>query len=302
MTQSQNVLITGATTGIGRHAALHLARRGHRVFASGRKADALASLRAEAEREGLKLETLTLDVTQPASILAAVATIDERTAGGGIDVLVNNAGYGQFGPLEVISEADLRKQFETNVFGLLATTRAFLPGMRERGHGKVLNISSVGGRVTFPMGGAYHATKYAVEAMSDALRRELAPFNVDVVVIEPGAIATEFSDRAMDTVNPYLDERSPYAKFFERAQAFKARADKMSKGPEVISKAIAKAIEARRPRARYVAPFSAKLMLVLLTRLPTRLVDWLMLRVFGMRRGSARGAVAGAAASAARAA
>ncbi|MFO0746870.1 MAG: SDR family NAD(P)-dependent oxidoreductase [Myxococcota bacterium] len=298
----QIVLITGATAGIGRHAALHLARRGHRVFASGRRPEALAKLAADAAREGVKLETVVLDVTDAGSIAAAARVVEAATGGAGPDVLVNNAGYGQMGPLELVSDADLRKQFETNVFGLHATTLAFLPGMRRKGGGRIINVSSVGGRFTFPLGGAYHATKYAVEAMSDALRIEVAPFGIDVVVVEPGAILTEFSERAMDTAAPYADDRSPYAPFTAKAQALKTRVDKMSAGPEVIARVLERAIESRRPRARYVAPFSAKLMLGVLGRLPTRFVDWMFLRSFKLSRGSARAVAAPPASPSARAA
>src|ERR1700733_9145953 len=168
------ILITGATAGIGRHAALHLAHAGHRVIATGRRKDALAALAKEAK--GTKLETMELDVTVASSIEAAKAEVDKRTDGYGLDVLVNNAGYGLMGPLEEISDADLRAQYDTNVFGLVAMTRAFLPQMRLRGSGRIVNVSSMGGRMTFPFMGAYNSTKYAIESMSDALRMELAPF------------------------------------------------------------------------------------------------------------------------------
>jgi NADP-dependent 3-hydroxy acid dehydrogenase YdfG len=151
----KTILITGATAGIGKHVALHLARKGYRVFASGRNAAALERLASEAA--GTALETLRLDVTDAASIEAAREEIDRRTDGHGVDVLVNNAGYGLAGALEELADADIRAQFDTNVFGLVAVTRAFLPAMRRRGSGRVLNVSSVGGRITFPLFGAYTA-------------------------------------------------------------------------------------------------------------------------------------------------
>jgi short-subunit dehydrogenase len=144
---------------------------------------------------------LTLDVTSATSL--AVATLERRTKGYGIDVLVNNAGYGLVGPLETIDDADLRAQFDTNVFGLMAVTRAFLPAMRDRRAGRIINVSSVGGRMTFPLMGAYHASKYALEALSDALRLELLPMGVHVSLIEPGPIRTEFNDRAMEWAGKY---------------------------------------------------------------------------------------------------
>ncbi|HKA86004.1 MAG TPA: SDR family oxidoreductase [Haliangiales bacterium] len=282
----KTILITGATSGIGKHAALHLLARGHRVIATGRNPGALERL----EQEGPGLEMVRLDVTDPASIAAAAAEIDKLTGGVGVDVLVNNAGYGMAAPLSETTDADLRAQYETNVFGLMAVTRAFLPRMMERRAGRILNVSSVGGRVTFPLFGAYNSTKYAVESLSDALRRELRPFGVEVVLIEPGPIKTEFSNHAMEFVGKYRSDSSPYAAIYARADEIKRQADGMSAGPEVISRAIEKAILARRPAARYVAPFSSRLLLHFLTLLPTRWVDALITRATGLtRKGLAAG-------------
>jgi len=283
MTDTQIVLITGATSGLGRHAAQHLAGLGHRVIATGRRPDALEQL--EADAAGTGLETLRLDVTDPESIREAVLEVDGRTDGHGVEVLVNNAGYGQMGPLELVGDDELRRQFETNVFGLMSVTRAFVPAMRERGRGRVLNVSSMGGRITFPFGGAYHATKYAVEALSDALRKELSLFGIDVVLIEPGAIKTEFAGRAMGSLHGLGSPGSPYAPVLERADEIREQADGISAGPEVVSRAIEKAIRARRPRARYMVPFSARLAVAFFARMiPTRWADALMLRMLGVRR------------------
>src|SRR5687768_1474346 len=153
-TQTKTILITGATSGIGRDAALYLARRGYRVFATGRREDVLAQLRRDAD--GLPLETIVLDVTDATSIAAAKRTVDTKTNGRGIDVLVNNAGYGTAAPTEMLTDEDLRAMFETNVFGLMAVTRAFLPQMRDRGEGRIINVSSIGGRFTFPFFGGYN--------------------------------------------------------------------------------------------------------------------------------------------------
>ena len=192
----RTVLVTGATAGIGRHVALDLASRGHRVFATGRNAQALASLAAEATSRGLELSAVVLDVTSAQSIADAAAAVRAQTGGHGVDILVNNAGYGQGGPLLELSDATLRDQFDTNVFGLMAVTRAFVPEMLARGRGWILNVSSVGGRVTFPFFGAYHASKYALEALSDALRAELRGFGVHVAIIEPGPIESRSSPSA----------------------------------------------------------------------------------------------------------
>jgi NAD(P)-dependent dehydrogenase (short-subunit alcohol dehydrogenase family) len=272
---SSLVLVTGATSGIGRATALRLARAGHRVFATGRRVAALEELAREA-----RLEVLPLDVTDPASISSVQAEIDRRTDGYGVDVLVNNAGYGAVSPLEEMSDAALRAQFETNVFGLMAVTRAFLPAMRRRGRGRVVNVSSVGGRVTFPLLGAYNATKYAVESLSDALRMELAPFGVQVVLIEPGSIATEFGQVAVGTVS--VSEGSPYARALAAAQETNERFARRAAGPDTVAQAIELAITARRPRARYVTPWDTYVLLLLSRLLPTSWFDALQSRVMGL--------------------
>jgi short-subunit dehydrogenase len=285
--EALTILITGATAGIGRHAALALARAGHRVFATGRREAALETLRAEAQ--GTSLETLTLDVTSPSSIADAKLEIERRTKGHGIDVLVNNAGYGLVAPLEVVTDADLRAQFETNVFGLMAVTRAFLPAMRERGAGRIINVSSVGGRMTFPLMGGYHASKYALEALSNALRLELEPIGIHVSIIEPGPILTEFNDRALESAGKDQAPGAPYASVLARADWIRAQLEKTAVGPRPVVNAIFKAIESRRPRARYLAPFSMHFAIVLMALLPTRVSDALFRAVYGLTRQSMTG-------------
>ena len=284
------ILITGATAGIGRHAALSLARAGHRVFATGRREGALETLRAEAN--GTLLETLTLDVTSASSIAEAKLEIERRTDGYGIDALVNNAGYGLIGPLEMIDDADLRAQFDTNVFGLMAVTRAFLPAMRDRRAGRIINVSSVGGRMTFPLMGAYHASKYALEALSDALRLELRPMGVHVALIEPGPIRTEFNDRAMEWAGKHKATASPYESVLAKADAMRAQLEKSSVGPESVVRAIVKAIESDRPRPRYLAPFSMHFAIAIMALLPTRLSDAIFRAVYGLTARAMLGAPA----------
>lgn len=263
------ILITGATAGIGRHTALALAKAGHRVFAAGRRKNALEAL--EKEAAGLKLEGIVMDVTKADSIAEAKKLIDEKTDGYGVDALVNNAGFGMLGPLEDLGDDKLRTQFETNVFGLMAVTRAFLPQMRERGFGRVVNVSSMGGRMTFPLMGAYNATKYAVESLSDALRNEVHAFGVSVSLIEPGYIRTEFADVAMSHLE--VQPGSPFAPLMSKAGEVLALFEKTGVGPEHVSRAIRKAIESRRPSARYVAPWRTYMALWLVTILPTSWVD-----------------------------
>ena len=271
-----HVLITGATAGIGRTTALELAKLGYHVIATGRKVAELDKLRAEAPA-GARLDTAVLDVTSTDSIQKAVAEVDRLTGGHGLDVLVNNAGFGLIGLLSEISDAELRRQYDTNVFGLMAVTRAVLPAMRERGKGRVINVSSMGGKMTFPFMGAYNSTKYAIESMSDALRYELRPFGIDVVLIEPGVINTNFADTSMTTVSQY--EHTVYGPAIARADQLRARMESTAVGPEVVARAIHKAIRRRRPAARYVAPWFGHLVLGLLAVTPTRVKDFAFRRL-----------------------
>src|SRR3954454_16490353 len=192
--RSEAVLITGCSSGIGRATAEHLAKRGHTVYASARKLDSIKDL----ETHGCRL--LALDVTDDASMAAAVKTVED--AEGAVGVLVNNAGYSQSGAVESVPMDAVRRQFETNVFGLVRMCQLALPGMRNQRWGRIINISSMGGRLVFPGGGYYHASKYAVEALSDALRFEVKGFGVDVVIIEPGLIKTEFGTAAVSSLEP----------------------------------------------------------------------------------------------------
>src|SRR5919109_1226527 len=203
---SRAVLITGCSSGIGRASAERLAARGWKVFATARRPESIADL---GER---RCETLALDVTDEESMRAAVEAV-ERTEGA-VGVLVNNAGYSQSGAIETVPMERIRAQFETNVFGLIRICQLVLPGMRRQGWGRIVNVSSMGGRLTFPAGGAYHATKHAVEAISDALRFEVRGFGVEVVLIEPGLIVMNFGQTAVGSIAtrvPGGDD--PYAEF-----------------------------------------------------------------------------------------
>lgn len=275
----QNILITGATSGIGRHAALHLARLGHRVFASGRRQDALDALKSEAGQ--LPLETLCLDVTDNASISAAVEQVDARTQGYGLDVLVNNAGYGKFAPVALVTESELRGQFETNVFGLVKVTQAFLPHMRARGAGKIINVSSMVGRITLVMQGAYSATKFAVEALSDNLRREVAVFGIHVSLVEPGMIRSNFEDTASAQLHAF-DADPIYGPAVRRYSEAGAGMYRKAPGPEPISRTIAAIVRSQRPRARYVSPGRNIVAIWLMKLLPTRLADLIVRKVTGL--------------------
>jgi NAD(P)-dependent dehydrogenase (short-subunit alcohol dehydrogenase family) len=274
MSSSKIVLITGATAGIGRATAIYLARRGHHVIASGRKPDELAHLADEARGLPGRLDIVPLDVTSPASIAAAVAAIDQLTDGAGPEIVVNNAGFGVLGPTSEITDDEMRRQYETNVFGVMNVIRAVLPQLRARGAGRIINVSSVGGRLTLPYFGVYSSTKYALESLSDALRYELRPFGIDVVLVEPGVIRTNFEATAVDNLARF--KTSPYAGALARYNEMSRLADRFAAEPIVIAKAIARAVEARRPAARYVAPFSTNVFLLLGTFLPQRMWDWAM--------------------------
>jgi NAD(P)-dependent dehydrogenase (short-subunit alcohol dehydrogenase family) len=245
---SKAVLVTGCSTGIGRATALRLAKAGGRVYATARRPESIADL----EAHGCRL--LALDVCDEASMQSAVQHV-ERTEGA-VGALVNNAGYGSEGPLEEVSMAEIRRQFETNVFGLIRMAQLVLPGMRRQGYGRIVNLSSMGGRLTFPGGGVYHATKYAVEALSDALRFEVRGFGVAVSVIEPGAIKTEFGATAVAKVEATQREASPYAEFRE---ALKAQIKAAYEGPmamlageaDDVARVIERALSVRRPHTRY---------------------------------------------------
>jgi NAD(P)-dependent dehydrogenase (short-subunit alcohol dehydrogenase family) len=256
--ESRAVLITGCSTGIGRETARHLASEGWKVYATARKPESIEDLK----REGC--ETLACDVTDEASMGACVAAVEQ--AEGAVGVLVNNAGYSQSGALEEVPLDAVRRQFETNVFGLMRMCQLALPKMREQGWGKIVNVSSMGGKLVFPGGGVYHATKHAVEALSDALRFEVAGFGVDVVIIEPGLIKTNFAEAAVGSMAGELPTEGPYAEFNtavgrETASAYEGPLAKLGAGPEAVAHKIERAISARHPRTRYKVTPSATMSL-----------------------------------------
>ena len=243
--KSRPVLITGCSTGIGRATAEHLADDGWNVHATARRLDSIQDL----ARRGCN--THALDVTDEGSMRNAVEEVEKD---GPIGALINNAGYSQSGAIETLPMDSVRRQFETNVFGLIRMCQLVLPGMRDAGSGRIVNLSSMGGKLTFPGGGVYHATKHAVEALSDALRFEVGEFGVDVVVIEPGLIATEFGETASASMADI--EHGPYAKFNATvakvtANAYTGPMARLGAGPEAVAGKIARALTARRPATRY---------------------------------------------------
>ena len=269
------VLITGASSGIGFQAARELARAGHTVYAGARRVERMRPLRA------LGVAPVALDVTDQDACTGVVETIMAEQ--GRIDVLVNNAGYGSFGAVEDVDLTEARRQIEVNVLGLAALTRAVLPHMRARRSGTIINMSSMGGRLVTFMGGWYHATKYAVEALSDALRMEVADFGIDVVLIEPGGIRTDWGTIAADHLESSA-RGGAYEKAAGRVAANMRRlyASRRMSEPQVVVRAIRGAVEARRPRSRYLVGLGAKPLVAAHALLPARLFDRIM-------RGAAAG-------------
>jgi NAD(P)-dependent dehydrogenase (short-subunit alcohol dehydrogenase family) len=266
------ILITGCSTGIGRASAERLAAHGRTVYATARRLDSIADL----EAQGCRL--LALDVTDEDSMQTAVRTVEE--AEGAVGALVNNAGYSQSGAIESVPIDEVRRQFETNVFGLVRMAQLVLPGMRRQGAGRIVNVGSMGGKLTFPGGGFYHATKYAVEALSDALRFEVQGFGIHVSLIEPGLITTQFAETAVGTVDGGSD--GAYGKFNRAVGAITAGAyqNPMGKiiggGPETVAKAIERALTSARPKPRYPVTPSARIVMTQRRLMPDRLWDLMM--------------------------
>lgn len=276
MTQQQTnrkvVLVTGASSGMGKAFAQALLAEGMTVYAVARRVEAMADL---AKAGAI---TLKMDITQQEEIQSVVAHIIQNH--GGVDILINNAGFGLYGAMEDTSIEDARYQFEVNLFGMAYLTKLLLPSMRQKKSGRIINMSSMGGKIYTPLGSWYHATKHAVEGWSDCLRLELSPFNIDVVIIEPGAIATEF---AGVMVEPMLERsgKGPYAKMAQ-AVAESTRASE-AKGelsnPQVIVDLVLQAVRARRPKTRYVAGKYAKPMIFVRKWFGDRIFDKMVLSV-----------------------
>ena len=265
---SKAVLITGCSSGIGRATALRLARGGWRVYATARRPETLGDLREAG------CDTLALDVTDEQSMRSAVERVQAEA--GAVGVLVNNAGYSQGGAIETVPLDAVRRQFETNVFGLVRLTQLALPAMRAQRWGKVVNVGSMGGRVSFPGAGHYHATKHALEAISDALRFELRGFGIDVILLEPGLITTGFGETASASIAAaQAREDDPYAQFNAAVGAMTTGAYEgpmrlLGAGPDRVAKTIARAISRRNPPARITITPSAKVVLALRRMLPDR--------------------------------
>ncbi|UCE87904.1 MAG: SDR family NAD(P)-dependent oxidoreductase [Deltaproteobacteria bacterium] len=280
-----SAVITGASTGIGRATALQLDRKGWRVFAGVRTDRDAKSLRAAASD---RLTPLSLDVTRAASIEASAKQVAAAVGGAGLRGLVNNAGISCPGAIEFIELDEVRRQLEVNLVGPIAVTQAFLPLIR-RASGRIVNVGSMGGFVSNPFLGAYAASKFALEAVTDSLRRELVPWGIEVSIVQPGSIATEIWRKGRS----YSDEllaRLPegaaalYRPYIEALRAYVDGAARRAIPPEAVARAIEHALCARRPRTRYRVGIDAQLMRALTRLLPDRLLDALILRVSGLAR------------------
>ena len=259
MTRHDPVLISGCSSGIGAATAEALVRAGHIVYATAREIDTLADL------EALGCHPLTLDVTSEDSMIAAVRAVE--TEHGQVGTLINNAGYPDYGPIEEADLQRVRTMFETNVFGLARLTQLVLPAMRRARSGRIVNIGSMGGRITFPVGGFYHATKYAVEAISDVLRVEVKPFGIDVILVEPGLIRTKFESRVTESLEvgtPPHGADTAYTDLLavnDKNTTSGYANDFLATGPEAVAAVIVKAVDSTRPRSRYVVTSAAKAMI-----------------------------------------
>ena len=275
-TPPQVALVTGGSSGIGECAVRELLDAGFVVYTCARRVDRMQPL-AE-----LGAHVFAMDVTDDGSMVAGVQRIIEEQ--GRIDVLVNNAGYGSYGAVEDVPIEEARRQFEVNVFGLARLVQLVLPHMRAQGSGRIINISSIGGKFYEPFGAWYHATKFAVEGFSDSLRLELRPFGVDVVLIEPGPIITEWNEIARDS----LLERSggtDYGRYAKRAHRVLTEFDQPGRAskPEAVARKIRKAATTRRPAARYPVGRGARIITSSRDHLPDRLFDQVVARMYGSR-------------------
>jgi NAD(P)-dependent dehydrogenase (short-subunit alcohol dehydrogenase family) len=279
-------MVTGASSGIGRATAAHLAGAGHVIFAAGRRISALQALAAEHPHA----RPIVLDVTDQASIDRAAGQVGEATGGYGLDVLVNAAGILILGPVEAVPDELARAQFDVNLFGLLAVTRAFVPPMRERRSGRIVNVSSVLGRFALPGAGLYSATKFAIEATSDALRMELAPFGVSVVLVEPGVTDTPLYESASALLPGYDLALEPYRSTWAAGFGFPSQLLNRAASAASVAPQVAKAALVPSPRPRYQPGMRNRMNTALLTALPTRAADQAKTRIAGVTKRPQRAA------------
>lgn len=281
----QVVLITGATAGIGAALAQMLAQQfpGIRLVLAARDAEKLTAVATVCRNLGADVLVVPTDLEQIEQVENLAKTAVSHF--GNVDVLVNNAGYGQMGPLELMPTEAVQRQFQINLFGPLALTRALIPVMREAGGGRIINVSSLGGRLAFPFAGLYSASKFALEGLSDVLRMELQPFNIKVSVIEPGAVSTNFFAVAAQVVEKTVGNRenTVYRAAFERLKSLEARTSDRAWTSERVAAVIVRALTANHPHPRYIAATGGNILIFMMTKLlPTKLVDMFWQRFYGI--------------------
>jgi short-subunit dehydrogenase len=272
------VLVTGATSGIGLETAILLAENGYEVIATGRTEEKTNQIHRRAEKSHVTIQTAYVDVANAESVANLKNDVLALTDGYGIDILVNNAGYAEGGAIEELSVSRLRSQFETNVFGLVAVSQEFIPFMRAHHHGKIINISSVLGKVSIPLMGAYTATKHAVEALSAAMRLELHDSGIQVVIVAPGSIQTNFDATLVEGFSTVTQSRSgeTYHAAYEKFK--RDRNTAKGANPQIIARTILKIAESGHPKARYAVPFDSKAFPILKAILPTKVLDRLLIK------------------------
>jgi short-subunit dehydrogenase len=274
--KDKTIIVTGASAGIGSAISLRLAGEGARVIVAARRQQRLDELKHEIESSGGRALAVSCDVNDEADRSRLVN--ETMNAFGRIDGLINNAGYGQRGPIELVSVNDIRRNFETNLFSLIALTQLVIPIMRSQKSGRIVNIGSVAGRIARPLSSVYDATKHALEAISDGLRGELSSFGIQVVLIEPGFITTEFLSVANNNAKEIIENAGPYQATMERQSNATERIRRFAGQPDDIAEVVYKALTATRPKARYAAPGHAKFALALKRTLPQRLFDYVLNR------------------------
>jgi NAD(P)-dependent dehydrogenase (short-subunit alcohol dehydrogenase family) len=268
------IIVTGASSGIGEAAARRLVRGGATVVISARRQDRLEALARDLDPSGARVLAVAGDITLDADRRRLVDTTIARF--GRIDALVNNAGYGTRGPVEIVPVDLIRKNFETNVFSLIALTQLVVPAMRERGSGCIVNIGSVAGRIARPLSSVYDSTKHALEALTDGLRGELRPFGVRVTLIRPGFIITEFVEAANTASANVVANAGSYAPFYQGYSTNTQKMRRLAGVPDDIARLVEKALTSADPAPRYNGPFHAKILLLLRWLLPKRAIEWMV--------------------------
>ena len=288
--QSPVVIVTGASAGIGEAVSRRLFGYGFRVVLAARRAERLQSLRAELEQ----VMQISHRAADPSRVLTVIADITKREdrerlvneakrVFGRIDGLVNNAGFGQRGPIELVPVESIRQNFETNLFSLIALTQLVIPIMREQGKGRIVNLGSVAGRIARPFSSVYDATKHALEAVTDGLRGEMLPFGIHVSLIQPGFILTEFFDVANQISKPVIEHAGPYAPYLSGFAGMSEKARRIAGRPDDIAQLVVRALTDEQPRFRYAAPLHAKLFLMMKRFLPERLFEEVVQRQLGLK-------------------